>query len=120
MSNLLKGGAAASSAPGELDEEDLIRLAVKIAGRIVRAELQLAPEKIVEIARATIAAAGARAGRTLVVHPDDAALVARLGVPVRTDETIERGGCVVESPLGRADARLETSLAAIERALLAP
>jgi flagellar biosynthesis/type III secretory pathway protein FliH len=33
------------------------------------------------------------------------------------DEAVGRYGCVIETPHGRVDARLETQLAALERAL---
>lgn len=98
-------------------EDVLVRLAVRIAEKILRRQLDLAPEAVRDVARAALAAARARADLRLHVHPDDAALVAPLGVTVVADGTVARGGCVVETDLGRFDARLETQLAAIERAL---
>jgi len=46
------------------------------------------------------------------------------GAPAATlelvaDEAVGRHGCVIETPQGRVDARLETQLAALERALTA-
>jgi flagellar biosynthesis/type III secretory pathway protein FliH len=66
----------------------------------------------------------------LRVHPDDEApvtarrdaLAARApgaaALDIVADETVGRHGCVVETAVGRVDARLETQLAALERALL--
>jgi len=34
------------------------------------------------------------------------------------DESVGRHGCVIETAVGRVDARLETQLAALERALM--
>jgi flagellar biosynthesis/type III secretory pathway protein FliH len=63
------------------------------------------------------------------VHPDDLPVVEALrarigeragvtgGFTVTTDVEVGRGGCVVESELGRIDARVETKLAALARAV---
>jgi flagellar biosynthesis/type III secretory pathway protein FliH len=110
-------------------ERELMALAVRIAGRILRRDIALAPESVVEIAKAALDDAQGRHDFVLRAHPDDVALLeaespgllARLSVSahllIRADDTIERGGCVVESELGVVDARLETQLEAIERAL---
>jgi type III secretion protein L len=39
---------------------------------------------------------------------------------VAADPSVARGGCLVQSDVGALDARVETQLAAIERALKAP
>jgi flagellar biosynthesis/type III secretory pathway protein FliH len=83
-----------------------------------------------DIAGAALAACRPRGESVrLRVHPDDApaladrvqALAERLPAPgalaLVTDESVGRYGCVVETALGRVDARLETQLAALERAL---
>jgi type III secretion protein L len=50
------------------------------------------------------------------------ALAARVpggaALDVVADETVGRHGCIIETAVGRVDARLETQLAALERALL--
>ncbi len=110
--------------------EDQIRtLAVRIAERILRRELTLDPHSVVGIAKAALQEARGRHDFVLRVHPEDVGaldaekpgLLARLSVSahilVRADESITRGGCVVESEVGTVDARLETQLAAIARAL---
>lgn len=98
-------------------EDALVRLAVRIAEKILRRQLDLTPDAVRDVARAALAAARARDKLTLHVHPDDADLVAPLGVPVVVDGGVARGGCIVETDLGRFDARLETQLGAIARAL---
>jgi flagellar biosynthesis/type III secretory pathway protein FliH len=44
-------------------------------------------------------------------------LVVAADVRVAADESVERHGCVVETPVGRLDASLQTQLDALERAL---
>jgi len=111
-------------------EGEIVALAVRIAERIVRRELALRPDAVVDIVRAALADARGRHEIVLRVHPEDVAvleverpgLLARLSVSahmlIRADETIARGGCVVDSDLGTVDARLATQLAMIERALM--
>jgi flagellar biosynthesis/type III secretory pathway protein FliH len=108
-----------------------IALAAKMAERIIGRGVALSPETMAEIAGQALAACRPGAGTVRIrVHPDDlpavearrAALEA--GAPAATleliaDETVGRHGCVIETPRGRVDARLETQLAALERALTA-
>lgn len=102
-------------------EADLRRLAVRIAERILGAELAMTPEKVVEIVRQAIGAARSRKPLTVRVHPDDAPLVekalAEAPLAVVADANVDRGGCIVDTGRGTVDARLATQLAAIERAL---
>jgi flagellar biosynthesis/type III secretory pathway protein FliH len=80
-------------------------------------------------AKAMAAAKPSSASLSLRVHPDDLAALAaarpawlaELGVQADValvaDPAVGRGGCIVETPAGRIDARLETQLDALERAL---
>jgi flagellar biosynthesis/type III secretory pathway protein FliH len=91
------------------------------------------PAALANIAVEALAAARARSGLVLLrVHPDDLtainaarpALAARIAAAVElraiADPAVGRGGCVVETPAGRLDARLETQLAALEQAVFGP
>jgi flagellar biosynthesis/type III secretory pathway protein FliH len=100
-------------------------MAEKIVGRAVA----LSPETMADIAGEALAACRPGAGTVRVrVHPDDLpavearreALATRApaaALELVADETVGRSGCVIETPQGRVDARLETQLAALERAL---
>lgn len=105
-------------------------LATRMAEKIVGRALALEPSVVADIAAQALAAARARAGTvTLRIHPDDRAaietarpgFVARLGTAVELrvvdDPSMVPGGCVVDTPAGRLDARLATQLAALERAV---
>jgi type III secretion protein L len=106
-----------------------IALATKMAEKIVGRAVALAPETMADIAGEALGACRPGAGAVRVrVHPDDlgavearrAALAARApaaALELVADETVGRSGCVIETPQGRVDARLETQLAALERAL---
>jgi flagellar biosynthesis/type III secretory pathway protein FliH len=105
-------------------------LARRMAERIVGRAVELSPELMGEIVAEALAASRARLGLVVLrVHPEDLAAVERerpqwlaraaAGVDVRVvaDPAIGRQGCVVETPVGRLDARLHTQLDAMECAL---
>jgi flagellar biosynthesis/type III secretory pathway protein FliH len=106
-----------------------ITLATKMAEKIVGRAVALSPETMADIAGEALAACRPGAGTVRVrVHPDDLpavearreALATRApaaALELVADETVGRSGCVIETPQGRVDARLETQLAALERAL---
>jgi len=107
-----------------------IAIAVKMAEQIVGRAVSLAPEMMADIAGAALEACRPRGDWVRVrVHPDDAAAVtarkqalaarapAGAVLDVVADESVGRFGCVIETAVGRVDARLETQLAALERAL---
>jgi type III secretion protein L len=108
---------------------DLRTLAVRIAEKVLGRALQDAPELAADLCAAALEAARHQREITLRVPPDDLAAVAaarpRLkellprapDLALRADPTVGRGGCVVETEVGAIDARLETQLEAIERAL---
>ncbi len=105
-------------------------LAMRMAEKIVGRAVGMDPAALANIAAEALAAARARSGLVLLrVHPDDLtaivaarpALAARIAAAVElraiADPAVGRGGCVVETPAGRLDARLETQLAALEQAV---
>jgi len=102
-------------------EDDLRRLAVAIAEKILAAELSARPEAIAGIVRHALTMAGRRRDLVLRVHPEDALhlgdLAGRHGLAVETDESIRRGGCVLRAGKSTIDARLDVQLAALRRAL---
>lgn len=125
--------AAAEAARARLQgdaEADIARLALQIARKVVVGELSQSDAAIGRIVAQALQSA--RLGRAVVVriHPDDAqglqerfpVLLAAAGrsegLVLRPDPSLGRGDCVVDSELGTIDARLDTQLEAIERALV--
>jgi flagellar assembly protein FliH len=91
--------------------------ALALARGVVRAELRARPELVAEAAQQALAAVLLSARHLRVqVHPDDLPLVeagagealAAREARLVADAEIERGGCRIESDLGRIDATLET------------
>ena len=108
----------------EQAEAQIVQLALAAAKRIVGKEIALEPERVRGIVRDVVGRAR-RAGRlTARVHPDDVQAVRALEsehdhpLAVEPDDAIARGGCIVDTDVGRIDARIEVQLEALERALL--
>ena len=105
-------------------------LALRMAEKLIGHAAEVQPQVMADMAARALEAARARTGvLRLRVHPEDLAaieaarpaLAARLAKAVElrlvSDAAVGRYGCVVESRLGQFDARLETQLAALERAV---
>jgi len=110
--------------------QTILTLAAQMAGRMLRAELTVAPERFLEVVRAAIACAVDRTELTVRVNPQDydlvlehkAELLTEKGetkkISIVRDEDISPGGCVIETLYGEVDARLETCIAEAEKLLL--
>ncbi len=106
-------------------EEDLVRLAVAIARRILRRELSTDPQALLGLVKAALERIDAREVLRLRVHPEDARTLessfADLGVPERievlADRRLERGALLIETERGELDGSVDTQLAEIERGL---
>jgi flagellar biosynthesis/type III secretory pathway protein FliH len=108
-----------------------IVLAARMTEKIVGRGVALDPDVMGDIAGAALEAC--RPGGDWIrvrVHPDDLAAVtarraalagrapAAAALDLVADETVGRHGCIIETALGRIDARLATQIDALERALL--
>lgn len=107
-------------------EPQIIRMVMDIAEKVIGRQIEKGA--IVDVVKNAISQA---AGRKIVVriHPSDvptirerekdlfAALDQNQSVSVKEDEEIPPGGCIVETEMGTVDARLETQLNAIKKAL---
>jgi type III secretion protein L len=110
-------------------EREIAALAIDVARKVLGRELALDPGAVADLAAQAIAAARDRREVVLRVNPADAEVIraaeGRLaavltrapGLQVREDAAVERGGAIVETEAGRVDARVETQLAALARAL---
>ena len=108
----------------EQAEEDLIRLAVAIARRVVRRELTVDPQTIMGLVKAALEQLAAGEAARLRVHPEHEAIVrgfladaGRGSITVAADGALARGSAIFETARGNLDASAETQLAEIERGL---
>ena len=103
---------------GQLEQQmatSLARVATELARQVVRSELSVRPALVAQVAREAVNAVLASARQiTVLVHPDDHALVASgcddalqaRGARLLAQAGIQRGGCRVESDAGSVDARV--------------
>lgn len=104
-------------------DETLLKLALKISERIVRANLKQHPEHLLQRIRALTLLPEQREGWRLHVAPRDAEwltrlpLEDRLRIPLAEDDTLNPGDCFLECPEGIFDARLEAQLDRFEQLL---
>jgi len=108
-------------------EEDLLKLAIMIARKIIQQEISLHPQILANIVAATIVDCSEIERINIRLNPTDYTVVAAdrhgfLGnlcpdthVSLSPDETISQGGCIVDTTTGTVDARIETQLDEIFR-----
>ncbi|BCJ85260.1 flagellar assembly protein FliH [Effusibacillus dendaii] len=111
-------------------EPQLLQLACEIARKIIGQELATDPGWIENTVKAAIAELVDRSVVELYVHPEDAVrlldkkddLIAqssgKVNLQIHADPTIEKGGCVLRTPLGTVDGRIDTQLQEVKQALL--
>ncbi len=106
--------------------ESLVALAIDIAQQVVRQHIARDPAALLAAARDVLAAEPALAGAPqLIVNPADLPVVEAymkdeletLGWNVRTDPSIERGGCRAQAATGEIDATIGTRWERVAAAL---
>lgn len=113
----------------ERHERQLVDLAAAIARRVVHQELTVNDEALVAIARSVLNEIPLHGIVTLKLHPEDYEILAPRMTELQRDherlehvvlvphEGIERGGLLLDTPIGQVDASLESVFAEIEAAL---
>ncbi|HMM66627.1 MAG TPA: FliH/SctL family protein [Dokdonella sp.] len=106
----------------EVVERELLNLAMIAAGRIAFREISLAPERVLDAVRAALKILPGFARQVRIrLHADDAALVRGLLSPTESghaveiveDDSLVRGGCIVQAENSEVDVRFETRIAAV-------
>ena len=120
---ILRAAARPLDKLDDATEQELARLALVIARRVVAHELRTAPALIVRTVReAALALPSATRALRVYLHPDDLALLREMEAvephwQLLPDPEMQRGDCLLESESSRLDARVETRLAAIADAV---
>ncbi|WP_310131313.1 flagellar assembly protein FliH [Paraburkholderia terricola] len=117
--------AALDGAQGAISET-LVALALDIAQQVVRQHVQHDPTALIAAAREVLAAEPALIGApALIVSPADLPVVEAYlleelqtrGWTVRTDPSVERGGCRAQAGSGEVDAGIDTRWERVAAAL---
>lgn len=107
-------------------EEDIVRLALGIARRVVHREVAIDQTVLIGVIRAALDKIGARELHRVLVSPGDQPAIAagleslklNRRIDVVADANLERGAVLFETIKGSLDASLETQLDEIERGLI--
>jgi flagellar assembly protein FliH len=106
-------------------ERELVRLALAMAERIVRREIDIDKELLSVMARVAIDRIGEHAVATIHLHPSDCEVAlsqrdpAQPGpVEIVADVNVPRGGCLVRSAFGSVDMGIDSQMRELARALL--
>jgi flagellar assembly protein FliH len=107
-------------------EEELVRLALAIARRILHRELTVDPGALTGLVKAALEKIEIRDTYRVRTHPEHVAAVTRclaqIGAPqkieVLPDTSLEKGSAIFETGRGSLDASVETQLAEIQRGLV--
>jgi flagellar biosynthesis/type III secretory pathway protein FliH len=107
-------------------EHQIVQLAVEMARRILRREVQTDNDLLCAMARVALDRLGDTTPATIRLNPEDYhTIAARHGgtwagnhVTVVADPAIGRGGCMVESSFGFIDASVDAQFKVLEQALL--
>jgi flagellar assembly protein FliH len=117
--------AAVRGALMRRSERDLVRLAVSMAERVLRREVDVDRELLVVMARVAIDRLGEHTAATIHLNPVDhdsvaARHAAELGKSVElvADPSVPRGGCLVRSAFGTIDTGIDSQVKELSRALL--
>jgi flagellar assembly protein FliH len=106
-------------------EEELVRLALAIARRILHRELSVDPDALMGLVKAALGKIEIRDTYRVRTHPEHAAPVTRylaqIGAPqkieVLADPSLEKGSVIFETGRGSLDASVDTQLVEIQRGL---
>jgi flagellar assembly protein FliH len=110
-------------------ERAALKVATAIAARVIRREVECAPQITLELVREALELAAGSADIQLRMHPEDhealggeaeriVSKLARLGNPeIVPDDAIERGGCRIDTRFGSIDQQFAAQLARIEEEL---
>jgi len=106
--------------------QDLVRLATRIAERVIHREVAIDPDALAGLVKAAYAKVQAREISRLKVHPSIEALVRKCleqsnaprNLAVVSDAALQPGELFFETAQGTLDASVETQLREIERGLI--
>jgi flagellar assembly protein FliH len=111
-------------------EKIVVQLGLRVAEKIIRTEVRLQPEVVVNVVADAIRRIADKSRVVIRVNPDDAdrvsnyrerlaSLVGGIGqMEIRDDPTVSQGGCLVETSVETIDARFEEQLSRLDEVLI--
>lgn len=123
ISKLMNGVIGSGSVLRRQAEEDLVRLSIAIARRILHREMLVDSEALLGLAKAALSKVDQREIHVIRAHPETLPLIERIlhqsgnqrRMELRGDARLDRGALFIETARGELDASVETQLQEIER-----
>lgn len=112
------------------NKDEMVKLALTCARRLINREITLDQSVIDDCVREVLSESNVQGSVTLLLNSDDLELIDKQRSQLLSDfpqihdlkievgESIERGGCVLESSMGRIDASLRSKFEELNRLLL--
>jgi flagellar assembly protein FliH len=107
-------------------EQELVKLAIEVAKKIVHREIRADRDIIQTLVRVALSHIGEKSAVTVLLNPVDYAYLleqrAELSqtegrdISLLADKSIERGGCLIQTECGDIDARIEQKFQEVEHA----
>ena len=122
LSGAVEAVRAEQAASAEALERRAVELGLALAQKILAGTLEVQPERVVDAVQGALRGIVERERITVLVNPDDMEIVsgaiegvrASLGgiehCVVEAERRVARGGCIVRTPVGDIDARVDTKL----------
>lgn len=110
-------------------EETILHLAIQIAERIMKLELENRPESFLPIVKEAILSIKDQRELSIFLHPDnyehvltqknelEKVLDSKATLSIFINERLDVGSCVIEHPFGKVDASIDTQLNQIKQVL---
>ena len=130
---LVKAAAAIQAKRDEVivaAERDIVRLAMEIARKVVKVEVESVKRIAAENLRRAVELVARRQELQVLVHPSDLAMIEAYlpelrrqfsdvkNIALESSDAVDRGGAIVRTREGSVDASIAAQLAEIERSLL--
>jgi len=123
IGRMMNDVALSGSALRRQAEEDLVRLSIAIARRIIHREISIDPDALLGLVKAALSKIDGREIHLIRAHPDTAPIIqralnsaeAQARIEIAVDPRAERGTLLVETARGQLDASIETQLQEVQR-----
>jgi flagellar assembly protein FliH len=123
LSRMMQDLVAAGPVLRRNAEDELVRLAVAVARRILHREIAVDGEVLLGLVKAALEKIDQREVHVIRTHPDTVPLLRRVleqggierRIEISADRHLDRGALIVETERGQLDASIEAQLQEIER-----
>jgi len=121
VAEVLAGVCELEASHADRVEAEAVELSVRIAEKVVAGVVAVEPSRVLDVVRGALRTMVERERVTVLVHPDDVALLreAMPDLDVHEERRVTRGGALLRTAYGEIDATLETKLSRAHEAVVA-